>query len=201
MSVVGNIFCPECDSVLDVSRTSTKKTYDLDATPSSVSDDGEDRIINFINKILKHEEVDDILENIKAEQITGHEYFQKLDKAKKEVVNNKIEKYMSKSASSDSSTLAYYVCKTCSWSQKIKPGTQILSKIGGNNQATYLNVDRYKNKIHSRVLPFTRNFICPNKDCPGNKDNKKHEAVIFRVNDSLRTMYACCACKTVFNAQ
>jgi hypothetical protein len=201
MSVVGNIFCPECDGVLDVSRAPTKKTYDLDMSPSSVSEEGEDKIIKIIDKILKHEEVDDLLENIKLEQITGHEYFQKLDKTKKEIVNGKIEKYIAKLSSHDSSTQAYYVCKTCSWSQKIKPGTQILSKIGGNNQATYLNVDRYKNKIHSRILPFTRNYICPNKDCSGNKDPKKHEAVMFRVNDTLRTMYTCCACQTVFNAQ
>jgi hypothetical protein len=200
MSVVGNIFCPECDSVLDISRASTKKVYDLDQTPSSVSEDGEDKITNLIIKILKNDEIDDLLENIKPEQITSHEYFQKLDKTKKEIVNKKIEKYISKS-SSNSSTQAYYVCKTCSWSQKIKPGTQILSKIGGNNQITYLNIDKYKNKIYSRVLPFTRNYICPNKDCPGNKDYKKHEAVIFRVNDTLRTMYTCCACQTVFNAQ
>jgi hypothetical protein len=201
MSAAGNIFCPECDSVLDVSRAPTKKTYDLDLTPSSVSEEGEDKIIKIINKLLKDDDVDEIIENIKPEQITSHEYFLKLDKAKKEIVNGKIEKYISKSSANDSSTQAYYVCKTCSWSQKIKPGTQILSKIGGNNQATYLNVDRYKNKIHSRVLPFTRNYVCPNKDCVGNKDPKKHEAVMFRVNDTLRTMYTCCACQTVFNAQ
>jgi hypothetical protein len=201
MSVIGNIFCPECDSILDISRTQTKKTFDLDNTPSSVSEDGDDKIIKIINNILKNENIEEILSNLKFEQITNHEYFKKLDKTKKQTITNILEKYTEHILTSDATTHAFYFCKTCSWSQKIKPGTQILTKIGTNSQGTYLNLDKYMNKIYSKVLPFTRNYICPNNECPGNKEPKKHEAVMYRVNDTMKTMYTCCACRTIFNAQ
>jgi hypothetical protein len=198
MSIVSNIFCPECDSVLDISRISGKKTYDLDNTPSSMSDQDEDKIGKIINKLVNNENVDNLIENIKMEQIVSHEMFQKMDKNKKNSISEKIENIFSKI---DVSSQAYYICKTCSWSQKIKPGTQILSKIGGGSQTSYLNMDRFKNKIYSKTLPFTRNYICPNKECSGNKDHTKHEAVFFRVNDNMHTLYACCACQSIWNAQ
>lgn len=204
MSIIGNIFCSDCDRILDISRTSSKKSYNLSMTPSSVSsDDDTDKITEIIDKILVNTDDDNIefMEDIKAEHITSHEYFQKLNSAKKKIVSEKMEKYILKLSSSDNSTQSYYVCKSCSWSQKIKPGTQILSRIGGDNQASYLNIGKYKNKIFSRVLPFTKNYVCPNEKCPGKKNKSLHEAVIFRVNDTLRTMYTCCACQTVFSAQ
>lgn len=199
MSVVHNIFCPDCDSILDISKTTTKKVIDLDETPSSVSEEGEDKIEKIINKILAEEDVEKLIENIKTDKIVNSEVYKKLDKNKKHIINEKLEGLSEKTI--DSSLLSYYSCKSCGWSQKIKPGTQILTKTGGDSQSSYMNTQRYKNKIYSKVLPFTRNYICPNKNCPGNKDKEKHEAVMYRINDTMRTMYTCCACQTVFGAQ
>jgi hypothetical protein len=197
MSVTNNIFCPECDSVLDISRTSIKKIYDIDAS-ASASEDNIDHIEILINKLLKNENIDGMIDNIKSEQITSHNAFKNLDKAKKDKVLQNIDKALVKI---DISAQAFHFCKTCSWTQKIKSGTQILSKIGGGGQSSYLNIDKYKNKINSNILPFTRNFVCTNKDCLGNKDPEKHEAVFFRVNNTMNTMYVCRACKSIWNAQ
>ena len=201
MSVTNNIFCPECDDILDISRIPTKKIYDVDVSPSSVSDEGEDKVSTLITKLLKEKQdsdVEDLIENLKIEQITSHNAFQKLDKAKKTSVSEKLEKLFAKI---DISTQAYYVCKTCLWSQKIKPGTQILSKMGMGSQGSYLNLDKYRNMANCKILPYTRNYICPNKDCPGNKDLIKHEAVFYRIDNTMNTMYTCCACRQVWGAQ
>lgn len=155
MSIVSNIFCPECDSVLDISKTIIKKVFDVDSTPSAVSDDNDN-------------------DN-----------------------DNKIEK----TNSTDISSHLYYICKSCSWSQKIKNGTQIMSKINSSNEATYLNLNKHKNKKNSNILPFTRNYLCPNTNCVGNKEKEKHEAVMFRANGTMKTMYVCCACQTMFSSQ
>lgn len=199
MPAVHNIFCPECDSILDISKTTTKKIINLDETPTSVSDENEDKIENLINKLLVEENIDKLMENIKIDKITSHESYKKLDKNKKQILSEKLDKYALTLV--DNNMLSYYLCKSCSWSQKLKPETQILTKTGGDSQTSYLNTNRYKNRIHSRILPYTRNYICPNKECPGNTDPEKHEAVIYRINDTMRTMYTCCACQEVFGAQ
>jgi hypothetical protein len=201
MSVTNNIFCPECDDILDISRVPPKKIYNIDVSPSSVSEEEEDKIGTIISKLLKEKtdnDVDDLIENVKIEQITSHSLYQKLDKTKKANVSEKLEKLFAKT---DISTQAFYVCKTCSWSQKIKPKTQILSKMGNKSQKSYLNLDKYQNMADSKILPRSRNYICPNEDCPGIEDPIKHEAVFYRIDGTMDTMYTCCACKSVFGAK
>jgi hypothetical protein len=154
MSIVSNIFCPECDSVLDISKTVIKKVFDIDDTPSSMSEE------------------------------------EPKDKTKKEA---EIEN------TTDASSQLYYICKSCHWTQKIKPGTQIMSKINSSGEITYLNLNKHKNKINSSILPYTRNYLCPNDKCIGNKEKDKHEAVMFRANGTMKTMYVCCGCQTVFS--
>jgi hypothetical protein len=194
-----NIFCPECQSVLDISKTIAKSTPNEDDGSSSNSNIEDDNIKLIIDKIIKKDDVENLLENINIDKVTNHEEYKKLDKEKKHIINEALEKYAVKYV--DSSMVSYFFCKACLWSKKIKPGTQILSKTGGDSQTSYLNIDKYKNRKYSRILPFTRNYICPNDKCPGNKDKEKHEAVMYRINDTLKTMYTCCACQAVFNAQ
>lgn len=193
MPTASNIFCVECDSILDISRTGSKKQYVFDG--SSDEEEG-DRIKKIISKMLKQESVK--VENINKDQIMKHEDFLKLTNNDKKTVLTTYDKL---SNVIDSSSQAYYVCRTCGWSQKMKGETQILSKIGNDTQTTYLNKDRYKNRVYNRVLPITRNYICPNKNCPGNKNSEKHEAVMYRHNDTLRIMYTCIACQEVFFSQ
>jgi len=190
------LFCPNCDSMLDISKSTNKKVYNIENTPSDVTDTDEDKISNIIDKLLKNEAIDAI-ENIKMDQIINHEAFQKLDKAKRSSVMQKLEALFVKQ---DDSTIAYYACKTCSFSKKIDPGTRVASKIGTSTQTNYLNSDKFKNKIHNRALRFTRNFICPNKDCPGERDPTKHEAIMYRIGETMQMGYTCTTCLTIFGA-
>ncbi len=188
------MFCPDCNSILDISKTSVKKAYNLDMTPSSISETDDDKIKIIIEKIIKNDEIENI-ENVKLDQIVNHDAYLKLDKQKRTALLSKIEILLAKQ---DDMTGAFYICKTCSYSKKIEPETKIATKIGISSQTNYLNKDKFKNKIYNRALPFTRRYICPNNSCIGNTDKKKHEAVMYRVGDTMKMMYTCCACKTVW---
>jgi len=185
-------FCPRCDNVLDIAKSAIKKNVDLDATSS---DESVDKIEIIIKKLLKDESVDKLIINIRKEQIINHPVFQKLDKEEKKIITDNLNK-----TKSDTQSSAYYMCKSCSWYQKIKEGTQILSKVGGDDeQNSYLNIDKYKNSANSNVLPYTRNYRCSNDKCPGNTDFNKHEAVMKRVRGTINLVYICCACKKIAN--
>lgn len=188
-------FCPNCDSILDISKSTNRKVYNVDTTPSDVTESEEDKISDIIEKLLKKDTVDSI-ENIRMEQITEHESFRKLDKTKRNIILQKLEQLFEKQ---DDSSSAYYICKTCSYSKKIESGTLIASKIGVNTQGNInINDDKFKNKVYNRALLFTRNFICPNKECPGKKDPAKHEAIMYRIGDTMQMGYTCTACQTIF---
>ena len=190
-------FCPNCNSILDISKTGIKKVYNVDETPSEMSDTNEDKINDLIEKIIENKNVDNI-ENLHLDQITAHESFQKLDKQKRAMVVSKIESLLSRQ---DDTTSAYYRCKGCGYTEMIKTATLIATKIGTSSKINYGNMDKYKNKIYNRALPFTRRYICPNKDCIGNKDPNKHEAVMYRLGESMQMGYTCRACQSVFIGQ
>jgi DNA-directed RNA polymerase subunit RPC12/RpoP len=191
--------CQECKSILDISKTATatKKIFSIDGTPSEVSDTDEDKIHEIITQLANNKNISN-QDNIKIEQFTNHDTFKNLDKQKRASILTKLEALTSKQ---DDSTAAYYKCKACGFTEVIKPGTLITSKIGTSSQINLKNIDKFKNKIYNRTEPRTRRFICPNKECPGKKDPRKHEAVMFRLDDSMQRGYICVACETLFIGQ
>ena len=206
MSIVNNIFCPDCDSVLDISKSVVKKVFNFDESQTSVSEEESDNGNKIIEKILQNsnnENIEKIFENVKIDKIKSSESYVKLNNMKKKTVNDTIEKYLTHL--NNNNIHAYYFCKSCSWSQKIKPGTQIMNKTSDESQVSYFNIDKLKNKIYDSSLLRTRNYICPNDKCPANTDDTKHEAVIYRINNTINkttmTKYTCVACQYVFNAQ
>ena len=94
--------------------------------------------------------------------------------------------------------VSYYTCKTCFYSKQIETGQLIMSKQGKKSKTNYINLDLFKNKIYSNVLPYTRDYSCANQNCVGNKDIKQHEAVMYRMPNSMQIMYTCCACQSVW---
>lgn len=193
-------FCPDCKSILDISKTGTKKAVNFDDTASEMSDDNEDKIKIIIEKITSKQKIDNI-DNINVEQIKNHEAFKKLDKAAKTSVLEKIARLESRSQNQDDGPMAFYKCKACGYSKPIETGTIVMSRLGISTQKSYENLDKYKNKIYNRALPRTRQYICPNKNCVGTKDHTKHEAVMYRLGDSTQICYTCVACQEVFVGQ
>jgi len=190
------IFCPECENMLDISKTPSKK-ISLDQLASKSSPMTDDEIKNFIDGVLSEKQVKQI-DADKIEQITSNQLYMKLDKNKKNIVFSKLEQMMSKKQNEN---VYYYVCKSCSYSEKIDQATLIMSKTGASskNENMNINYNKFAINVHEKTLPHTRNYMCPNKNCIGNTDKEKHDAVFYRVNNTMKIMYTCCACQTVFD--
>jgi hypothetical protein len=189
------LFCKSCSNIVDISKSGVVKNFNIDDDPASLSDNDEDLIESIIEKLLKDNSVD--LKNITTEQILNHDAYIKLDKTKKSTIKSKLEEIVSKQ--NDTTSSASYVCKTCSRIDEIPEGTIIASKLGTNTQTEYYNEERFKNKVYNQACKYTRAYICPNKSCIGNTDKTKHEAIIYRVGDTMTTMYTCMACRTVIH--
>jgi len=84
-----------------------------------------------------------------------------------------------------------FTCKKCGNSEEIKPGTLIMSDHISTGAEHY----NMQNMIHSRILPYTRKYICPNDKCPTQKDDTKKEAKMFRVGSTFRIRLICMQCK------
>jgi hypothetical protein len=212
-------FCPHCDNILDISKTPPKvkitqvKNDDIDATPTTVSDTNTDSsdsessdddmreleeqnklVESIIEKITAGEDItESMLNNIKIDQITKNKLYVKLDKKTKAKVQEKLNLHIEKL---DDATSAYYTCKNCLYSETIHPETLIISRASGVESNTYINLDKLMNRIHSKILPVTRDYICINDKCATNEKNETKEAVFFRLVGSLQVWYACKVCKS-----
>lgn len=211
------LFCPNCDNVLDISKNQLKQKLSVNfdqETPSTVSDtnstdsststdtdqnekNNDKLIADVIEDLLNNNVISDTTFNeIKMDQIIKHKSYQQLDKKQKALVQSKISSYLDKI---DDATSAYYVCNNCSYSEIIPSGTVLISKMSGNTSSNnYVNYDKLKNRMYSKILPFTRNYICTNADCPtlstDSKIKKEKEAVFYRIPGSMQAWYTCNVC-------
>lgn len=90
-----------------------------------------------------------------------------------------------------------FSCNNCGNVKKIKPETLILSKTYGDVSQKYV-ADGDKYMADSKILPHTKNYTCPNKNCVTHKDPNKKDAKMYKVNKTYRLKYICMLCKTVF---
>lgn len=52
---------------------------------------------------------------------------------------------------------------------------------------------------HDPSLPRINNILCPNSDCPTNKDGKDREIIYIRYDDvNMKYVYLCYDCETVW---
>jgi hypothetical protein len=207
------MFCPNCNNVLDISKTTLKNSKMsapiIAETPSTVSDVDEtesdkkiekDNISDIIHNILNEIMVDEkIIQIYNMDEFLKHSEYLKLDKKQKSIIQNKLSMYFGKI---DDSINAYYVCSNCTYSKAIDSGSIIMSKTGvGNSIESYINYDKLKNKIYNKVLPITKNFICINDKCESHKDPKKREAVFYRIGKSLQAWYTCKSCQKYWKGE
>ena len=188
-------FCPKCDNILDISKTQPKAQSLLNSTPSALSE-----TTNFdkdVEKLLTaYKNKEDLTNyNIDINQLSNHSLFLKL----KDVDRNKILKSINQEIIDESKT-AYYICKNCFYSEKIKSNTLVLSRMNMNISSYQQDLSKYKYMIHDKTLPHTRDYICHNKDCPSHTDFSKRDAVWFRpILNSYSTYYGCVCCSTIWN--
>ena len=201
------LFCPSCHNTLTISKNPPKNKQlgriDL-TTPQNVSEITEtteeiDVISKLIKQIASGEPYDDsLLNELKLEQITKHKDFISLDKKTKSLIQEKVTTHNEKV---DDSVGAYYVCRNCMFSKNIEPKSLIMSRMGSGNTNSYINLEKLENRKYSKILPLTRNYICPNKNCGTNKDKVDKEAVFFRVSGSMQVWYTCRICGNCWKGQ
>lgn len=204
------LFCPNCNNILDISKNPPKnnqQSYSQNlSTPNTISNtdtdtNNEDQIPDMIDDVIDKllQEViisDSILSEIKMEQLIKSKKYQKLDKKQKSQVQSKLISLIEKI---DDSINTYYFCKNCMYSKLIDPGSLIISRIGIGSVTEYINLDRLKNRVYSKILPITRNYICINEKCDTNrKDDKRKskEAVFYRIGNNMQIWYSCKICES-----
>jgi hypothetical protein len=202
-----SIYCDKCDNILDISRTSNKPLPDnelLSETPKALSSDTnkEKEDVDYeaiLKKIEKGEKVsNEELGSIDIKDLVKNEYYKKM--TKKGEIKKSIIDMIEDMGNADENVHAYMVCKNCGYSKTIDPGFRVMTKNPEGIAAThnYINEASYRNKIHIRTMPITRNFNCPNKNCPVYTNKLPPEAIFFRKNEkSYETVYVCKRCLTI----
>jgi hypothetical protein len=200
------LFCPHCHTVLNINKNipkNNKETPLSQVTPDDVSDDNKseneesdediDKLSEVIQDIIDDKDIESSrFDEINTELLSKNKIYQSLDKKNKSLIQSKI---MGHVEIVNDSIKAYYVCDTCKYNEIIEPKSLIVSRIGNEGNTDYVNYSRLSNKIYDSCLPVTRNYICPNEECPTITQNETKEAVFYRVGMSMQTWYTCKLCK------
>ena len=193
-------FCPQCDNVMDIGKSIPKVNL-LQKAPTTVSTTSvsqsqpqEDIVDKIINAYKNKDNISSM--KVDIDDLTSHPNFTKL----KEQDKMKILKLLNLD-NIDDNKIAYQICKNCLYHEKLTKRTLILSRMNLNSSGSATaNLSKYKNMVHDKTLPHTRDYVCKNKDCSSHKDSSKRDAVWFRpVANSYSTYYGCTACETVWN--
>ena len=191
-------FCPKCDNIMDIGKTAPRSTFTQEPTSLSITtvttiDKDEDEHITKIINMSKNE-LDISNEKFDIDKVMKHKDFLNMkDREKKDFT--KILK-----ALEDDSMTAFIVCKNCSYSEKLTKRTLILNKMSNFAINTHSDLTKYKYMRYDNTLPHTRDYVCKNKECNTQKDDKLKNAKWFRpIQNSYLTYYVCCECGTVWN--
>jgi len=190
-------FCKECNNILDISKTKPQSTVLDEETPNNITSSSDTNGINYDDIVEKLENDDKIDENTLEKIdfiVLQHNTKLKNKSVKvKRKIKKKIDELINKKESSTKNN-AYFICNNCSYSKEIKPGELIISRLSKDKTNVSLELtDKQKNKLFSNVLPFTREYNCPNKKC-GTYKGTPNEAKFFRTQGTTHTWYLCCVC-------
>lgn len=94
---------------------------------------------------------------------------------------------------------AYYKCVNCGFVTEIQPRELILSKAPEKATSEFYEYTKYAGMVNDVTLPCSRNYVCPNDNCPSHKDHSKREKVWFRPSrNSCGIKNICRACHVVW---
>lgn len=199
------------ESFLSIDSTKLSITDDIVDTDISVQSGGKksddsDNYGDLLSKILDETVTSTDFKNIDVDELLKSASYKKLKVRHKEFIYNKIQdmlptnkKKITKNVieKSEEELMAFFICNNCGYAKKIEPGTKIFSRTSEDISQNYAVAD-YKEMLNSKILPYTRKYICPNKKCESYNDPSKREAVFFRLNNSYKVKYLCTTCGTDF---
>ena len=191
-------FCAQCDNVMDIGKSIPKVNL-LQNTPNAVTTTSQSQVQeDIVDKLINAYKNKDNLSSFKVsyDDLTNNDNYIKL----KEQDKLKILKLLNLE-NIDDTKVAYQVCKNCLYNEKLTKRTLILSRMNLNTSASSnKSLSKYKNMIHDKTLPHTRDYVCKNKSCKTNTDYKLKDAKWFRPNsNTYATFYICCVCDTIWN--
>ena len=189
-------FCKGCDNILDISRNQPKKESLEDYTPADVS--SSENNLNYddiVDQIENGEKISD-RDILKIDFIIlqRNKKFQSKSTKIKQKIRRQIDELIDQKDSSDSNVKAFHVCNNCAYSEQIKSKQLIISRLSDTRTSTDMDIDvKHQNKLFSNILPFTREYNCPNKNCSTHSGDSK-EAKFFRTRGTTHTWYLCVKC-------
>lgn len=180
----GQAYCKNCHNSLEITRNtkrddtnvrSINKPEDLAKLKTS---DGEQYIVNFNEGTLRYY----ILENKigKEEEKELYKKFKSLIKQQKNVAQ------------------FIFLCNSCNTSYVIQPGT-VFYNISFENKNKNEDDEDVNIKILDPILPRSKDYVCPKRECDSHKDLANKEAVFYRTGNGYHIKYICCMCKTSWN--
>jgi hypothetical protein len=201
-------FCPNCNNIYSITKTPPAQHiqyggYNNSETPTSISDSDTNSDTDIVSTIIQTGNCTKEI-NIKTfDEIIKSPAYKKLSSKDKVLVKNKLIEClpqedkisMMETNTTTSSSNAYFICKNCGTFEKILQGTLVMSKLSVEGTHDFIDNTNYKNMIHVKTLPITRNYICPNDKCTSHKDPEKREAVFFRIGTQYRVRYVCKTCQ------
>ena len=204
---IENFYCDKCNNIMSISKTPYGDYADDvkdQTTPQVLSTDTSNTNninIDYMTLLKKVEDgkklSTDELKSIDIKEMVKDPYYKKL--TKKGDIKKSIVDMIDDMDNSDENINAYHVCNICMYSKRIIPGCLILSK-NREDDVSYnmTHSAKYRNRVHSRTMPITRNFNCMNKTCPVHTDGLVPEAIFFRKNaNDFTTYFICKRCLTV----
>ncbi|QKF94076.1 DNA-directed RNA polymerase subunit 9 [Fadolivirus algeromassiliense] len=215
-------FCPNCNNVFDITKTSKQEggNEELEFETSSDMTSSSSDLINemkggaksdiyddIIERILHHKKIDqNEITKISIDDLTKSNAYKKLKHHDREYIYNKFQDLLpldKKKISKDDALKqtiekAYFICNNCGYLKPIDEGTLIFSKVSSDISQSYSSSDT-KDMIYSDIIPRTRKYVCPNSKCESHINFEKREASFFRMNNTFKVKYVCQACGTDFS--
>jgi hypothetical protein len=203
MEVTNDIYCPNCNYILEITKSIKDINKIEDTTPDTLSTENEELVKvdyeTIIKKVQKGENpTNEELESIDIVDIIKDPYYKKL--SNKGEIKKIILELIEDMGNADDNIQCYVFCKTCGYNKKMKNNFNVLVRKKDN---LYDRKDKniesnYRNKVHMRTMPSTRNFKCNNNECPSIKNKVSSEAIFFRKNsNSYETIYVCKRCLSI----
>ena len=193
MSVV---FCKICNNILDINKTKLKKATSEDSGSESHNLVDYEYIINqlAIDIIPPPKEMN----NVDFITLQQHPKFKEKSKKEKKTIKKNIESLLETSEKDKELLNIYFVCQSCSYSEKIKEKQLIMVRSRETDSHHEEHpIYRWKNLFFSKILPHTREYICKNKECPTH-NGVQRSAKFSREPNSTSTLYFCEICNEVW---
>ncbi len=182
-------FCPNCDNIYSITKNAPsvqsggKKNDDSDSdTPMTVSASDSYTISHnnsndIVTQILQTGTYEGKVDMKFIDDVLKMPSYRKLSSKDKVFVKNKLMEQlpqedkikMMEATSVKPTSSAYFICKKCGTSEPIKSKTLVMSKLSAEGNHDFIDNTNYKNMVHVKTLPLTRNYVCPNDKCISHK--------------------------------